>query len=420
MLDYVIYYITVCLLQVTLVYGFKCITEHKDRIHWKYLFLIFITSSIMTLSFYYNLNAVTSIISMLSYFILYYLIFRRNVKETIFYGISIWIIGMIIDFIAMICSQIFAFLPLHIVRASYTIIMELIFLLVFRIKKLHIILKSFYDKIKQVKFPYLEIILLIVVTLSMSYTLYFLVIENSIESSKSSLLILVPAVLILIFIYVNREFNNYALKQTNEYLIKNNEFYINIVNDYRILKHNIIHQLSGIKSVSNEKTIKLIDDLIEQYNNKSVNVQHMKKMPVGISGIVYEKIYNFNDKELRLGIDNNIESNIFDNLTPRSYNLLCEALGILLDNALQATEKTKEKIIMIDMKETDLSYNIKIINTFQDLLDIEQLGSVKYTTKNTGHGIGLFYLIGRKKLKVKTSIINDLFISEITIEKKIN
>ena len=135
--------------------------------------------------------------------------------------------------------------------------------------------------------------------------------------------------------------------------------------------------------------------------------------------ILYKKkIYGFENNELSIGIDNNINSNVYDELTPKSYNLLCEALGILLDNALEATEKTKEKILMIDMKETEESYHIKIINTFQTVLDIDALGTLKYTTKKTGHGIGLFSLIGRKKLKIKTSIINDLFFNEIIIEKK--
>ena len=58
------------------------------------------------------------------------------------------------------------------------------------------------------------------------------------------------------------------------------------------------------------------------------------------------------------------------------------------------------------------------MNSFEGNLDLEQIGELKYTTKNTGHGLGLYSLIGLKKLNIKTSIKNNIFINEIKILKK--
>lgn len=418
MLYYIIYFVSACTIQLTLLYGFKKYTDHKEKIYWDWLLLALVFASIMTIEYYYKIVAINTLSSIVFYIILFYKVFKRNIRETIFYGISLWIIGVLIDFIAMCCSPILSEIPLLIVKIIYTIMMEIMLIIIFQSKSMKKLLNKLYKKILKVKFPIIEIGTLFIVLFSLGYTLYFFTIENNLELTKKSYYILILSILVLIILYIKSEYKKYTLKETNDYLITNNEVYIKAVNDYRILKHNIIHQLNGIKSVSNKKTIKLIDDLILLYTQNTQSAHNIKKMPMGISGIVYEKIYSYDSKDLQLRIDNNIESNVFNNLNARSYNLLCEALGILLDNALQATGKTKEKIIMIDMNETKSTYNIKIINTFNEILDLEKLGTIKYTTKKEGNGIGLFSIIGRKKIKVKAIIINNLFINEVVIEKK--
>jgi hypothetical protein len=377
----------------------------------------------MTIEYHFELMTLNTLTSLFFYFILYYLLYRKEVFDTIFYGASICIIGMIIDILVMIFSTFVPFkffsLGLTEIRFIDTIFVET--MLLFTLNSNHI--KKWTAKLnknmKKIKFPYLSFLLIMIVLISLGFTIYDLIQKFGLDSLSLGIYLLFFSVTIFLMMFLNREYNNYELKLTNEYLIKNNEFYLTIINDYRILKHNLIHQLNGVKSVSNKKGQDLINELIKEYNNNTKTVQDMKKMPMGISGIVYEKIYGFENSNLSIGIDNNINSNVFEMLTPKSYNLLCEALGVLLDNALEATEKTKEKILMIDMKETTEAYHIKIINTFKTILDIDSIGTLKYSTKKTGHGIGLFSLIGRKKLKIKTSIINDLFFNEIIVEKKV-
>lgn len=417
MLDYIIYFITVCTLQLIFLYGFKKLTNTSGEINWKYIFLVPLFSGIITIECYYGLSAINTLTSLGLYYILFYLVFRKKLKVTFFYGSCLWIIAIFSDLLMMLTASIVTWSSSFLQeRLFFAFFNQLIIILIIRNKKVQKFLKTLQDKLTNIKFPYLHILLIIIVISSLGFSLFY-TIQNQVINSLCISLLGVSVILLIIF-YINKEYVNAAIKETNKLLIKNNEFYTNVVNDYRIMKHNIIHQLTGIKSTSNKEAKKLIDDLISQYNEKLQSVNNIKNMPIGINGIVYEKIYNFNQKELHLEIDNSIESNVFENLTPRNYNLLCEALGVLLDNALQASEKTNEKILMIDMKEIDSSYNIKIINTFNDYLEIEKIGTMKYTTKNTGNGIGLFSLIGRKKLKIKTSIINDLFLNEIIIEKK--
>ena len=99
-------------------------------------------------------------------------------------------------------------------------------------------------------------------------------------------------------------------------------------------------------------------------------------------------------------------------------NLLCEALGVLIDNALEASCVSNDKIIYLQFLETNDNINIKIINSFSGVLDLERLGTINYSSKSKGHGLGLYSIFGRSKIKVKTNIKNNLFCNEIIVKKK--
>lgn len=410
------YYFLSCIIQIVHIIAFKIISNHKEKIYWKYTPLVLITSFFTTLVNYINMNLVNSILSIIYIFTLYYLIFRKSLKQTIYYGFVIWITGMILDILLMFKNTLWLTnLSNTIIRTIDTFIMAILIFSIVNLKVLKKSLNKLYEKIQKLNFSYFKLIFIVIIIILLTHILLKNTIQHSLDNEFALFAIVVIA---LIYLYINNEYTIFSIRQTNKHLIKDNEFYLGIINEYRILKHNIIHQLNGVKSVSNKEATELIDDLIKKYNKKFQTTSNINKMPLGINGVTYEKIYNFNNPKIKLGIENKIETNIFDNLTPRSYNLLCEALGILLDNALEATSKSKEKIVMIDMDETEFVYSVKIINTFSTDLDIEKLGTINYSTKDTGNGIGLFSLFGRKKLKIKTSIINNLFQNEILIEKK--
>jgi len=207
-------------------------------------------------------------------------------------------------------------------------------------------------------------------------------------------------------------------KYAGKILEKNDIVNRRIITQYRILKHNLESQLIGVKSVSNKEAQALINDLIQEYNASFYIKHDINEMPSGINGLVFEKLYNYHKKELNITITNKIKKNILEEVGPRSYNLFCEALGVTLDNALEASIKSKEKLIYLEFKETDEKLIIKIMNTFTGHIELDKLGTVHYTSKETGHGFGLFSLIGRKNLTITTSIKNNLFINLIEVKKK--
>ena len=61
---------------------------------------------------------------------------------------------------------------------------------------------------------------------------------------------------------------------------------------------------------------------------------------------------------------------------------------------------------------------VLVMNTFEGDVEIENIGKLNYTTKEQGHGLGLYSLFQRRKLNLKTYIKNNIFISEIKVSKK--
>jgi len=223
--------------------------------------------------------------------------------------------------------------------------------------------------------------------------------------------------LIVVLLALDKYYNIKRLKEINEILLKNNDFFIKLDNDYRILKHNLTNQLLGIKSFSDGKVKNMIDDLIIKYNSKTFSSKDISKIPRGLNGIIYEKFYTFGNKKIQLIIHNNIKSDIIYNVKPKKFNDLCETLGVLIDNALEAASKSDEKIILINFDETNMEYSIDINNSYKELLDIDSIGTKDYSTKQRKSGIGIFSILNKKGIILKNSINNSIYKTKIVIKK---
>ena len=164
---------------------------------------------------------------------------------------------------------------------------------------------------------------------------------------------------------------------------------------------------------------KSVNEILKEYDSNKYLKSEIPFMPSGLNGFILEKFYAYADKNLKIQIDNNVKGKLLDILGPKNYNLLCEALGVTLDNALESASQTKDKIIFLEFTETEKTVNIKVMNTFKGIIDIEKLGTIEYTSnKLNGHGLGLYSLFNKNTLYITTSIKNNLFRSEIKIDKK--
>ncbi len=346
---------------------------------------------------------------------------KLNNKDLIFYVVITWILGVVIDIMTMLIMSLWHITE-HIneennsiFQSICTAVMILIYLLCAKSKFVNKTINKLKKLKNRINSFYYKLIAIIAI-----YFILGLICFNNMGNKEIPIIVLVIAIslLLILIIFIIQQFQINSLQENIILLTKNNEFYIEFIDKYRILKHNLISNLNSIKSVANEDTKTLINDLIRKYNKELKLPTNFKELPTGVNGIVYEKIYSHNIKNLDFSISNKIKNNIIEVLTPRDYNLFCEALGVTLDNALDALKESKEKILLLEFKEDENSLSLKIVNTFTGEIDIEKLGTKNYTSKKKGNGIGLFSILNNKRIKLITSIKSNKYSSIIMVNKK--
>ena len=341
-------------------------------------------------------------------------------RDLIYYSIIEWALAILLDITTM---NIFNKLVvvnennIMIYKTLGSLIIAIVFLCLGKSKKIINII----NRIKKyfLKINYFIFILVFVVLFYIGLASYCL--KNINRVSVSTIVLLISIFFlggILFFIYQQAQI--IFLKENITLLTKNNEFFIERIDEYRILKHNLIANLNGLKSVSNKKTEILINNLISKFQSTMKMPKDFKKLPSGINGIIFEKIYNIDSKEIKISVSNHIKNNIIEVVSARDYNLFCEALGVGLDNAIEAAKESKEKIIYIDIHDDDEKIILSIVNTFSGVIDLDELGNKNYTSKQKGHGLGLFSIFKFNAIKVSTYIKENKFFYQLKVNKKKN
>ena len=102
---------------------------------------------------------------------------------------------------------------------------------------------------------------------------------------------------------------------------------------------------------------------------------------------------------------------------------LCKIVSIYIDNAIEATMKTKKKEILLQLYlDSEENFNISITNTFTGEIDLSKIDTKGYSTKGDGRGYGLALaneiLSRTKAIKNERKIDKNTFSQSIIINKK--
>lgn len=405
------------LLQIGLLLVYKNIIEKDRGITLKIVIAITISSIINVFLYIFSNPSFVTIFNFVYFLLITKVIYNLSSKETLFYCVIVWIASLILDILVMIIVN-FIFDEIifqnDITRIISTMILILILLTLSKLKIVRKYIQKFYKKIMKYDFSYIKFMSLIII-----YIIFDGICLYNIESRNYRTFILVVSIslIIIVSIFFIYQYKYKILKETNRLLIKNNEQLNSIINDYRVLKHNLVNQLIGVKTIANKKSKLLINDIIKEYN-KNYIIQDISKIPNGLNGIIYEKLVEYQNVEFNLKFENKITNDYLNSISPRNYNLLCETIGVTLDNAIDASINSKKKILYISFEEKSSSLIVKIINSYSGSIDIDELGNLNYTSKSSGHGLGLWSLFHKRGISVQNTLKDNLFISTITILKK--
>lgn len=415
MINLILYFVEVISVITALVF-FLNINNKKIQLTLLNIILIFVISFLL---FVINNNDFFK--WLLSFFlicILYLIYIDQNKKKAIINSLFFCLIVFLVDILIAIFGSFFlgkykmTILLTKYYKIIFTLIENLIFILLSKIPLTKKIIKNVIEKILNESQDFYYLLIYGIIYISTSALLYNVILKEL--PLLYFLLLLFSCTLILIYsqieIYKLKEID----KQKNS-LLKLNKFYGNLLEEDKIYKHNIKNKFLTIKNIGNEKTKKLIDEYLNEDPKSTRETNNLYNIPNSIKGIICEKLYQF--KWTKIVVNNQLKKDPFKYKYLNTYSKLCSIIGISLDNAIEATENIKDSYIYLNFKDLKGFYMIEIINNYIDNIDIEKLGTRNYSTKNRGSGFGLYSVLKYKEITTKYKIINNNFITIIKIKK---
>lgn len=232
--------------------------------------------------------------------------------------------------------------------------------------------------------------------------------------------------LFLILIYTSSSRQQILLdQQTKEYeqLVEYTGIIEKLYDNIRNQKHdftNVILSLKGYVDKEQYEELKnyYYSSVLKEYKGKLTHSficsLNLIQNP-GIKGILSYKL----NRAISHGIK--VYVNIFSKITIQVIgNLdLCKIVGILIDNAIEASLESVQKEIHLAIENNDKAVSIIIANTYLFEPNIDYVFRRGYSTKGKNRGLGLFNvnetLSRYPSVQLKTTVNNNTFFQELII-----
>lgn len=223
-------------------------------------------------------------------------------------------------------------------------------------------------------------------------------------------------IFLVILIYLNKynkKFENEVADNIKpENLRYSKDDYITTIND--IGKYIECEDFNSLKNFYN----KSMCEYKEFNQSQLLNPETINES--AIYNIVCSKFYLAKKENIKVELE--IKMN-FTKINIKPYEL-AKILGILLDNAIEATRKCEEKNIFLSFLADKNKDIVKISNTYDNTkqIDINKIFIKGYSTKQKNTGLGLWeikqILLKHNNLDLYTNKEGNLFVQELSIYRK--
>lgn len=279
---------------------------------------------------------------------------------------------------------------------------------------------------------------LYLVLLAVTLMAFFILIDlftpakvRSIEDMKAIALVIIvyfiafAILVIMISITASRELTYRRNKQEIEDYYKYTLQIEEINNDMRKFRHDYINMLSTMSEYLREDDLEGLKVYYEQhihpikdhFEHTALKLNGVEKLKVReIKGMMTTKIIEAQEHHINISVE------VADEITEINMPIidLSRVLGIIMDNAIEASLSVEEPMIQIAFIQTDVSVLIIIMNKAPDNLPkLHTLFKEGYSTKGDNRGIGLSTLKeitdSTDNVLLDTTIDNQYFIQKLEI-----
>lgn len=297
-----------------------------------------------------------------------------------------------------------------------------------------ILLKKLMQSYLSINKTYLTIISLVLVLSFIILYVYSQIPNINNSSLKMYGLIFIGIILfftVLIIFISNYMIKELRYKRNMEEIETYYEYTLQIEsinNEMRKFRHDYVNILTtmseyireddmpGLRQYFNENIVPMKDNL----QMKSIKINGTENLKVrAIKGLVTTKILQAQEKNIPISIEvpelvEHIEMNTID---------LSRIIGIITDNAIEASEALEDALIRIAFINTDSSVMFIVMNKCkEDMPRIHELFQERFSTKGENRGLGLSTLKeitdSTENVLLDTTIENGYFIQKVEIINK--
>lgn len=412
---------TICSLLVTstaILFGYIALGK-KPNFKNKRLYIGLLGSTILYIVFnYIQVGEIKSIMNFVMNTILFLYVYKISVSKSIFMAFIHALLLLVADILIMVI----ALLILKVDKTYFYEVFAGTILANFIVVILFLIICLILRKPLQKLFAYeisSNIKIAIFSTLSIICVWIFFYIGFSNLENNNALLISVFGMVVflaILFSLVKQKIDNNKITEKYDSLIEFMNSYEEKIDELRIQSHENKNQLLNIKSKiidkdKNKNIIEYIDSILnEKIQLDKGKYSKLKYLPSnGFKGMFYYKISKAEELGIKISINISagIKKSVLHNMNAEDYKQLCRIIGVYLDNAIEASAISNEKLLGIEIYLNNNDVDIIISNSYLGEVDIKNVNEKGYSTKGNSHGYGLSL--------VKTILENsDIFSSETT------
>ncbi len=404
--------------------------EKKDIKKFIKFVLILFPSFVLIYTFFEGVTRLSFNIVMMI-LALYFTLFNKNISKCVYYAVVYEIFAFIFELVLSLIVLFILKLDLNTyANHEFSVLFSSLFnsIAIILISKFKFLCKSVrkFEKLivkNNKEWIYITIIVVLMIFL-MTFNRYNL--GNSLSYYINVGMVIFVFVTLIYVVYNN--FQKFKLEDKYNEMMEYVSKYEKIINEQGKKNHEFNNQLMVLKGyIKKPDKLKEYLDLIiqEQRGGQNYDVKQLSALPDGgIKGLIYHKLSKMEDNKIKhyIYIDNNTK-NIFESkLDINTYRDVTKLLGVFIDNAIDASKDADLKEIELDIKTKDNSVIITITNTFDNSVDVTQVGKKGFSTKGVGHGFGLSIVKDIKKnnkdIDTFSDVIDDKFKQTIIIYYK--
>ena len=410
----------------------KIVINEEIKVSKKELIVSFLLITIFTEIIYLNFTGTLKTFLMIILYVFFYkYVFKILTKKSILLGLLYIVFLIIAELIELFVAtkiigiSINYYYNIYVGSIIGNFITELLFIIVtFLMRK--IVRKIINSKIED----NVRIIILSILTFT-SIVMFFYTFIKEFKITNDAIMYLITMIVLIsiLFSLIKQVIENNRL--TNEYdkLLEFMTTYEHEIEKQRVLRHETKNEFLTIrgKIEDNQKNKEIVDYINEILKDKiEVKQEEYAKfgyLPAnGIKGLCYLKFQEAQDKGINtsINISKRIKNSNIYKLDTKQQRNLGKILGVLLDNAIEASLDSNDKKLGIEVYLINKECQIIISNSYNKNKP-NKISNNKLSSKgkNRGHGLLLVKYITEHSnmFEVTTNITDKLYSQKITVKK---